>query len=133
MNDYLKTFDARGHLYNDAMATCPHARDAELCALLDRARMVPGQVIMDAPAGGGYVADGVYERLEGEVELICIEPSAKFAQAISSSYRIYNCSVHDVPLQSDGVDCILSLAGLHHVPERRPIYTEWFRLLKGGG
>ena len=133
MNDYLKTFEARGHFYNDAMATCPEARALELKALLERGNLKQGQTILDAPAGGGYVANGVEVLLSKSVELICVEPSFKFSEAISSSYRVLNSPIQQVPLESESVDRILSLAGLHHVPNRQAIYSEWYRLLKHGG
>ncbi len=49
---YEDIFDARGHLYNEAVSQCPGAREAERAALLDRLDARLGQVIGDAPAGG---------------------------------------------------------------------------------
>ena len=133
MNNYLETFDARGHLYNDAMSTCPMARNAELNALLDSVPILPGQTIIDAPAGGGYVADAVNDKLKGDIEIICVEPSQKFASAIQTTHTVHNCPLDAIPLPPESIDVVLSLAGLHHVPDRKSIYREWARLLKPGG
>jgi SAM-dependent methyltransferase len=133
MNDYRDVFEARGHLYNDAMTRFPHARDRELNALLDRVRIGPGMVVVDAPAGGGYVAEGVHARTGGDVRIICVEPSPRFSAAIRVPCRIFNESLHETSLPDASVDLVLSLAGLHHVAERQPIYDEWARVLRPGG
>ena len=133
MNDYLDTFEARGHLYNKAMSASSMARQAELNALVDAIPIHPGQTIIDAPAGGGYVADEVHDRLKGDIEIICVEPSPKFSAAIKNDYTVHNCPLDAIPLPPESIDVVLSLAGLHHVPDRKSIYREWARLLKPGG
>jgi ubiquinone/menaquinone biosynthesis C-methylase UbiE len=133
MNDYFKTFEARGHLYNDAMSICPNARNAERRALLDPLCIEPGQTVMDAPAGGGYVADGVNESVNGSVDIVCVEPSPKFASAIQAKYTVHTSPLNKVPMEAESVDSIVSLAGLHHAPDRKSIYKEWNRLLKPNG
>ncbi len=131
--DYRKTFDSRGHDYNKAGTICPTARRAEINALLDRAVLKTGQVVLDVPAGGGVIADGVHARTDGCVEIICVEPSTRFGEAISGPYRVLHDEMHTVALPEASVDVILSLAGLHHVADREPVYTEWNRLLKPEG
>jgi ubiquinone/menaquinone biosynthesis C-methylase UbiE len=133
MHDYLATFDARGHSYNEAMALWPLAREAERRALLQRLDCRPGQTIVDAPAGGGYVADGVAASLDGDVQIVCVEPSARFAGPIAGRHRTLVNPLDNVELPPQSVDGVASLAGLHHIEDRRPIYREWARLLKRGG
>ena len=133
MDDYVETFDARGHLYNEANSDWPDARACERDQALDRLGTVEDLVVVDAPAGGGYVADGLLERCRGRVEIICVEPSASFAQAISNQFETIVAPLDSVPLPDRSVDRIVSLAGLHHVADKRPIYREWRRLLKQGG
>jgi ubiquinone/menaquinone biosynthesis C-methylase UbiE len=133
VQDYVTTFEARGHEYNAGMSLCPLARDAEREAVLRRLDCRPGQTIMDAPAGGGYVADGVATKLRGAVELVCVEPSQKFAAPIAGRYKTLISPLDRVPLSRHSVDGIVSLAGLHHVSDRRSVYREWARLLKPGG
>jgi SAM-dependent methyltransferase len=133
MHDYLATFDARGHSYNEAMALWPLARESERQALLQRLDCRAGQTIVDAPAGGGYVADGVAASVTAGVQIICIEPSARFAGPIAGRYRTLVNPLDKVELPAQSVDRIASLAGLHHLQDRRPVYREWARLLKRGG
>jgi SAM-dependent methyltransferase len=115
------------------MSLGPLAREAEREAVLKRLDCRPGQTIVDAPAGGGYVADGIATKLDGDVDLVCVEPSKKFAQPIVGRYKTLIAPLDRVPLSTQSVDAIASLAGLHHVPDRRAIYREWARLLKRGG
>lgn len=133
MDDYQQVFDARGHLYNDAMLESPGARDGERAALFALVDLRPGQRIMDAPAGGGFVADGAHGLTGGQAELVCVEPSAHFSAPIAGRYPVLNCPLQAVPLPDASIDVVLSLAGLHHVGDRRPIYREWARLLRPGG
>lgn len=133
MHDYMATFDSRGHSYNEAMARWPLAREAERVALLQRLECRPGQTIVDAPAGGGYVADGVAASLDGNVRIVCVEPSARFAGPIAGRHRTLVNQLDKVELPAQSVDRVASLAGLHHIEDRRSIYREWARLLKRGG
>jgi len=133
MQDYQQIFDARGHLYNDAMSVSPGAREQERATLLAAVTFQPGQQVMDTPAGGGFVADGVQALTGGSVKLICVEPSHKFSAPVADRYPLLTCPLHMVPLPDASVDVILSLAGLHHMAGRAPVYAEWARLLRPGG
>lgn len=133
MNDYIKTFDARGHEYNDAISACPGAREAERQAVLQHLACQPGTTIIDAPAGGGYVADGLAAQWPGAVNIICVEPSAKFAAPLNGRYQTLISPLDEVELPDHSIDGIVSLAGLHHLNDKRPVYREWLRLLKPDG
>jgi SAM-dependent methyltransferase len=115
------------------MSLWPLAREVEREAVLKRLDCRPGQTIVDAPAGGGYVADGIATKLDGDVDLVCVEPSQKFAQPIAGRYKTLIAQLDRVPMSTQSVDGVASLAGLHHVPDRRAVYREWARLLKRGG
>jgi SAM-dependent methyltransferase len=133
VDDYFTTFEARGHRYNAGMSQWPLAREAEREALLRRLGCRPGHIIIDAPAGGGYVADGIAARFNGDVKVVCVEPSAKFAAPINERFTTLITTLHQVPMPAQSIDGVASLAGLHHLPDRRAIYREWARLLKRGG
>ena len=130
---YEDIFDARGHLYNEAVSRCPGAREAERAALLDRLDARPGQVIGDAPAGGGYVADGIRIRHRDSVEIVCIEPARRFGAAINPVFRVLHDSLDKTRLESGALDGVASLAGLHHFEVKDPVYVEWARLIRSGG
>lgn len=131
--DYVEIFEARGHEYNEAISLCPEARESERAEILDRLDCKPGQLIGDAPAGGGYVADEISAQLGNEVGIICVEPSEKFAAPIAGRYTTLINSLEDVKLPPASLDGIASLAGLHHIDDKMPVYKEWGRLLKPGG
>jgi cyclopropane fatty-acyl-phospholipid synthase-like methyltransferase len=121
-DDYLETFEARGHEYNSAVSFCPDAREAERQAVLDLLDCQPGQTILDAPAGGGYVAEGLNERMAGNVTILCAEPSARFAAGINDRFVTEICPLEKTGLENESVDGVVSLSGLHHVSDKCSIY-----------
>jgi SAM-dependent methyltransferase len=130
--DYTEIFNARGHLYNEAGSKCPGARENERAALLDRLDLAPGQIVCDLPAGGGYLADGVRARFGTDIHVICIEPAERFASAIHPDFTVRHDALTALGLTNSSIDRLGSLAGLHHIENRQPVYREWFRALKPG-
>jgi SAM-dependent methyltransferase len=133
MSSYEQTFDLRGHLYNEAMTMCPQARAAELNEVLDWLDAREGQTICDAPAGGGYVADGLRARFGHRARVICVEPSKNFASAIGPGFEVFNEPMHATSIAARSVDGVVSLAGLHHLDDKQAVFHEWARVLKPGG
>ncbi len=131
--DYETIFDYRGESYNSACDKFPDARHFERQALLDLIELRSGLHIIDAPAGGGYLADGLRESGDGTLNITCIEPAANFGKRIHPSFSVINSPIDKIPLADDSIDLIASLAGLHHIPDRAPVFNEWARLLKQGG
>ncbi len=130
---YADIFDARGHLYNEAMGVSPHARQRERAELIALLGELEGRTIADAPAGGGYVADGI-ARAAKSATVICIEPSRHFGAQINTRFRRVHEPLASVSSLDDGcLHGIASLAGLHHITDRLPVYREWARLLGRGG
>ncbi|WP_019024028.1 MULTISPECIES: class I SAM-dependent methyltransferase [unclassified Thioalkalivibrio] len=132
MTTYTETFDRRGHLYNSAMATFPNARDEELRQLLNRLDPKPAEVIVDAPAGGGFVAEAV---AAAGAEVICIEPSVPFGKPLAARFKTHVAPIWNMPLADDSVDKLARLAGLHHLghAELQGSFNEAFRVLRPGG
>ena len=130
---YEEIFNARGHLYNEATTSSPAAREAERAALITRMDLAPGQNICDLPAGGGYLADGIYRVFGEEIKIICVEPAERFGAAIHPAFQIIHQPLDSLPLPDASFDRIGSLAGLHHVADRTACYREWHRVLKPGG
>lgn len=134
MQDYETIFNVRGQAYNAAMAFCPRARQDERGRLIEYLRPRAGECIADAPAGGGFLADGLREATGNRSEIICIEPSPRFAADIAPGHRVIHAPLDNVATLHDAsLDALASLAGLHHITERRNVYHEWARLLKPGG
>jgi SAM-dependent methyltransferase len=130
---YTEIFNARGHLYNEAGSKNPGAREAERSALLERLDLENGQVVCDVPAGGGYLADGIRAAFGPRVQVICVEPAERFGSAINAEFTVRHDPLSEMGLADASLDRLGSLAGLHHVEDRLPVYDEWFRVLKPGG
>ncbi|MBY6192912.1 class I SAM-dependent methyltransferase [Marinobacter hydrocarbonoclasticus] len=131
-NGYKDIFDVRGKSYNLAAELCPEARSLERQLLLDLLLPEPGERIIDAPAGGGYLADALSSL---GAKPLCLEPSEQFAAGLSSDYQIAIAPMTDMPFVDGYADKLGSLAGLHHLShsERRCVFSEAFRVLKPGG
>lgn len=133
MSNYEETFQLRGNLYNQAMALAPAAREPERAPLLERLEVEMGQTVCDAPAGGGYVAEGLVGLVGETGKVICVEPSARFAEPLEGRFDVRNLPLENCGLASGEVDGVASLAGLHHFEDKRPVFKEWHRILRPGG
>ena len=131
--DYAEIFNARGHLYNEAGSKTPGAREAERSALIERLDLADGQVVCDVPAGGGYLADGIRAAFDPAIQVVCVEPAERFGSAIHADFTVRHDPLTEMSLPDAGMDRLGSLAGLHHIEDRVPVYREWFRVLKPGG
>ena len=130
---YQEIFNARGHLYNNANQLYPLARRTERDFVLDLLDLEPDLTVCDAPAGGGYVAQGVDERTRGRSRVVCVEPSPNFARGIDPKFQTVIAPLDKIPLDSVSMDRVVSLAGLHDLKEKKGFIKEAFRLLKPGG
>lgn len=126
-------FEGRGHFYNSASEFSPLARKTERDLLMELLPLEPGQLVCDALAGGGYLAQGIDKKTRGQVRLICIEPSKSFAQGIALKYRPVIGPVEQMPFHDLSMDQVGSLAELHHVAKKAAFFKEVFRILKPGG
>lgn len=129
---YEKIFDKRGHTYNRAHVLCPNAREQERKTLIDLLDLIDTDIVIDAPAGGGYVADAIHDKVK---KVICIEPSTQFASVMPTYYEIINCPIYKTPIESSCATKYSSLAGLHHLNEHElnRTFSEAHRLIKQGG
>ena len=128
---YADIFDARGHAYHLAMTRYPHARDQEFAHLLRHVDFRGCEVLVDVPSGGGYLR----RHLPVELPLVV---------SLEASYQFCHCGMHDgegalvsglsaFALSDDAADVLVSLAGLHHLPDRAAFYREAKRVLRPGG
>lgn len=127
--DYQDIFDLRGRLYHQAMQKYPDARINEFQSVLREADIKAGMKIVDVPSGGSYLS-----RYLNDADIIGLETSQTFAQMAGEMTR--NVLLFDnkrFPLQDASVDRVLSIAGLHHVEDKRALFTEMRRILKPGG
>lgn len=130
-DSYQDIFDLRGERYHAAMRRCPLARNEEL-ALLPRAVGIQAdETLIDAPAGGGYLAAA----LDPAVDYIAVEPVRSFFERCPQGTRRRRVrgELGRIPLPDCCADAAVSLAGLHHEPDVPAVLSELFRLLRPGG
>jgi SAM-dependent methyltransferase len=128
---YQDIFTARGDAYHEAMTRWPDARAQELRLLLDLLEPRPGELLLDAPAGGGYLAAW----LPAGVRYVAAEPARPFFERCpeDAGHRRLLGPLHKIALPDASVDVVTSLAGLHHEPDVDGILSELVRVLRPGG
>lgn len=130
-DSYQDIFDLRGERYHAAMRRCPLARLEELTLLPQAVGIRAGETLIDAPAGGGYLA-GV---LDPAVDYIAVEPTHSFFERCPQGDRRRRLrgELKSIPLPDCCADAAVSLAGLHHETDVLAVFSELFRLLRPGG
>lgn len=130
--DYQSIFNQRGNAYHQAMPLFPEARDQEFLEILRMAEPRAGQVICDAPSGGGYLQR--YLSCQDH-EIIALETSDTFHKHCrnNSQCRAVLSQLDKIKLPDSSVNCFISLAGLHHLPDRVAFFRESWRILHSGG
>lgn len=128
---YKDIFNQRAALYHEAMHFLPHARDQEFITLLSLADLQPNQAIIDMPSGGGYLA----QYMPVDIKLFHLEISEQFANLAHdiTSHPMLLVEENHLPFEDNSIDRFLSLAGLHHIEDKTPIFKEIQRVLKPGG
>ncbi|WP_376695977.1 class I SAM-dependent methyltransferase [Wenzhouxiangella sp. EGI_FJ10305] len=130
-DSYQDIFDLRGERYHAAMRRCPRARRDELALLPDAIDIRAGETLIDAPAGGGYLA----RALNPGVDYIAVEPVRSFFERCPEGKhrtKVFS-GLARIPLPDGCADAVVSLAGLHHEPDLPAVFEELFRLLRPGG
>ncbi len=128
---YEEIFSRRADSYHEAMLRCSEARAEEFGVAIAPLVLAPGAIVCDMPAGGGYLR----RYLPRTVEYVAVEPAAPFFArcALQAGARKFQSPLTNVPLEDGSVDCVVSLAGLHHAPDLGAIFVEMRRLLRPDG
>ncbi|MGE4337123.1 MAG: class I SAM-dependent methyltransferase [Pigmentiphaga sp.] len=127
MKTYDELFRMRGSAYDHAMRRFPHARRQEFAQAIEAARLARGAVVADVPAGGGYLR----RYLPADCVWLGHEPCASFNA--HGSTHAEGQDLLPLPWADDCVDAAISLAGVHHIADKRPLFRELFRVLRPGG
>lgn len=131
LRSYKDIFNKRADAYHQAMLNWPEARNEEFLAALKGLKMTPGMQVVDIPSGGGYLA----HYLPDDVQLTHLETSELFRELgySGSRFPLHLCSIDALPLENASTDIAISLAGLHHTEDNKPLFSELFRILRKGG
>jgi SAM-dependent methyltransferase len=124
---YQQHFDQRGSAYDRAMQRYPDARQHEFAQAIEAAQLTSGMVVADVPAGGGYLQ----RYLPAGCQWLGHEPCASFTNHGVSGGE--GQSLLPLPWADASVDTAISLAGVHHIDDKRPLFAELFRVVKPGG
>lgn len=123
--DYEQLFRQRGHSYDQAMRSFPGARRDEFAEAVRRAGLRPGMRVADVPAGGGYLAG----YLPVGCECWGHEPCASFVHAGDPAVS----GLLPLPWADASVDAVLSIAGVHHLQDKRPLFAALARACRPAG
>lgn len=129
---YDEIFARRAHSYQEAMVDRPRARRREFEAAVERAGPLSGRVLCDIPAGGGYL----YGYLPPDLgTYLAIEPTIHFVSCCPRALNAgrLRASIEALPLAGAVADVVVSLAGLHHIPDKVAAFREMRRIVKPGG
>ncbi|WP_343347304.1 methyltransferase domain-containing protein [Sphingomicrobium sp. XHP0239] len=130
MPDYTDLFDQRGSSYDRAMQAFPAARAEEFRQLL--APLVPrsAMIIGDVPAGGGYLRAYIAEGCEW----VRHEPCADFTTHAGQDQTERNgVALYPFPWKDESIDAVVSLAGIHHLEDKRRFFAEAHRVTRPQG
>ncbi len=124
---YESIFNQRASAYDRAMRLYPTARAQEFAQAVQAARPVPGEVVADVPAGGGYLRPYLPQG--------CIWQGHEPCQDFSSSGSAVTdgSTLLPLPWASAFVDMVISVAGIHHVEDKRPLFADCWRVVRPGG
>lgn len=121
--NYEQIFEQRGGAYDQAMRRWPDARRDDFRVPLQVLDPRPGESIVDVPAGGGYLRDYLPARCRW------------FGHEPCASFHVGTAAVDLLPLSwADGfADAAISIAGVHHLDDKRPLFRELRRVVRDGG
>ena len=129
-NKYQQIFDIRAKNYIDALEKYPNVRMDEYKKFINTINFKKkGLKFLDAPCGSGILASLIPEN----TIYYGIDPSKKFFEYCKKKINVNICELDHNFFESEFFDVIGSLAGLHHIEKREPVYKEWYRILKKGG
>lgn len=130
---YGKAFALRGNRYERSMTRSPDVRHEEFDAMRGRLCPQPGEHVLDAPSGGAYLRP----YLPIETRYTAVDEAPDFHAACDKRMVSGDTAIlapcQEIPRPAASFDAICSLAGVHHLHDRYPVYAEWFRLLRPGG
>jgi SAM-dependent methyltransferase len=127
---YSEIFDQRGGMYHKAMSLYPEARRLEFEIPLSICQPAAHETIVDLPSGGGYI----FDFMENKSNLVCLESSQQFVSFCEhKKLRVDLFKNNQLPLNNNEADVLISIAGLHHVENKMPLFSEMHRILKMNG
>jgi len=119
--EYAEIFGHRGDAYHGAMKKSPNARRCEFEELFRYRRILPGETVLDVPAGGGYLA-----RMIPDAVVTMLEFSDGFSADVPvvSTYGEWNVGTFDHSV---------CLASMHHIEDQTRFVGQLVKHTRQGG
>jgi len=129
---YEQIFSKRADAYQKAMELYPNARDREFQLAVEAADIKTGEVICDAPAGGGYLRAYLPDDIQS---YLAVETAPDFTVhcPMGENDRTVQSPLDQMDLEDNSVDVCINLAGSHHLQDKTTFFHEAARILKPGG
>lgn len=123
--NYEEIFQERGNAYHQAMRRWPAARCDDFRLPLQWLALRPGERLIDVPAGGGYLR----RYIPDSCGWFGHEPCASFHDSTAAlDQRLLPLPWHD-----GFAHAAISIAGVHHLEDKQPLFGELARALMPGG
>lgn len=123
--NYEDIFDQRGGAYHEAMCRWPEVRRDDFLLPLQWAGLRAGERLIDVPAGGGYLR----RYLPLGCDWFGHEPCASFHDEGAGPDR----RLLPLPWPDHFAHAAISIAGVHHLADKQPLFGELARTLLPGG
>jgi len=129
---YEEIFGRRADAYQKAMELYPAARNREFQLAVESADIKTGEIICDAPSGGGYLRSYLPDFIK---RYLAVETAPDFIRhcPMDKGDRIIQSSLDKIAIENNSVDVCFSLAGIHHLEDKSKFFREVARILKPGG
>ena len=129
---YEQIFKKRAEAYHKAMELFPAARDREFQLAIDTVDIKAGEVVCDAPSGGGYLRAYLPAGIQ---RYLAVETASGFAGhcPTGTSDRIIRSPLDNLGIEDNSVDILINLAGSHHIEDKTVFFHEAARILRSGG
>jgi SAM-dependent methyltransferase len=126
MTDYDKTFSMRGSQYKYAVEKYPNVLHEEFSNAATMIYKTGAASVVNIPAACVPLASYL-----SSLEYTVFETNKSFADLTNTPW----CSLDTIPILDDSIDCVISLASLHHASnkERCDFYNEVLRILRPNG
>lgn len=125
---YYQQFESRGASYDRAMRRFPHARRREFMQVVSSVDISPGMTVADVPAGGGYLEDYLPPGCVYYGHEPCVSFTSHGDMDKSSAAGLV-----PLPWADKFADVLVSIAGVHHVENKRNLLDEMARVVKPTG
>ncbi len=119
--NYQQIFEQRGAAYHRAMERWPEVRREDFLVPLRALDPRPGEAIVDVPAGGGYLQ----RYLPPSCRWLGHEPCGNFHETEPTP----DTDLLPLPWSDGSADAAISIAGVHHLDDRRPLFRELRRVV----